>query len=265
MQKPTFKRIYLSLATILILILLFPLLSANHKPVLDTKPVSVSTEAVMHTGVEPAGHLEPAAIHDNLLGHADALYDSMDLDLKGLSKTAFDYAIKGFDHLVQTGRFANDNIISIVDFSLPSSRKRLFVIDLEQAKVLFNTYVAHGSKSGAAMATQFSNTPESNKSSLGFYETLQTYSGGHGYSLKLQGLERGINDNANSRAIVIHPAAYVDEALIRSQGYIGRSWGCPALPEKLSRPIINTIKDGTCLFLYSPDKAYLSNSKIINA
>jgi len=259
MQKPTFKRIYLSLATILILILHFPLLSANNKPAHDTKPVSVSNEAIIHTGAEHA------AANENLLSHADAMYDSMDLDLKGLSKTAFDYAIKGFNYLVQTGQFANDNIISIVDFSLPSSRKRLFVIDLDQVKVLFNTYVAHGSKSGAAMATEFSNKPESNKSSLGFYQTLQTYSGGHGYSLKLEGLERGINDNANSRAIVIHAADYVDESLIRSQGYIGRSWGCPALPEKLCKPIINTIKGGTCLFIYSSNKSYLNNSKIINA
>ncbi|MEO6252578.1 MAG: murein L,D-transpeptidase catalytic domain family protein [Ferruginibacter sp.] len=259
MQKPTFKRVYVSLATILILILHFPLLSAHHKPVNGAKPVSVTNEAVLK------GDLENATINNNLLNSASALYDSMDLDLMGLSKTAFDYAIKGFNYLAQTGSFANDHIISIVDFSLPSSKKRLFVIDLDQAKVLFNTYVAHGAKSGAAMATEFSNTPESNKSSLGFYETLQTYSGGHGYSLKLQGLERGINDNANSRAIVIHPAAYVDEALIRSQGYIGRSWGCPALPERLSKPIINTIKGGTCLFLYSPDKNYLNKSKIINA
>ncbi|MEO7307932.1 MAG: murein L,D-transpeptidase catalytic domain family protein [Ferruginibacter sp.] len=258
MQKPTFKRIYLSLTTILILILHFPLLSANHKPAPITKAVSANAAFIN-------ADIEHTTTNNNLVSSVDALYDSMDLDLMGLSKTAFDYAIKGFSYLEHAGKFANDNIISIVDFSLPSSKKRLFVIDLDQVKVLFNTYVAHGSKSGAAMATEFSNIPESNKSSLGFYETLQTYSGGHGYSLKLQGLERGINDNANSRAIVIHPAAYVDEALIRSQGYIGRSWGCPALPEKLSKPIINTIKGGTCLFLYSPDKNYLNKSKIINA
>ena len=160
---------------------------------------------------------------------------------------------------------ANDNIISIVDFSMPSSKKRLFVIDLDHFKVLFNTYVAHGAKSGAAIANQFSNTPESNKSSLGFYETLHTYSGGHGYSLRLEGLEKGINDNANRRDIVIHAAAYVNEALIQAQGYIGRSWGCPALPKKLHKPIIDKIKNGTCLFIYSPDKTYLNNSKILNS
>jgi len=131
--------------------------------------------------------------------------------------------------------------------------------------VIFNTYVAHGVNSGKEMANDFSNQPESYKSSLGFYETQSTYSGGHGYSLRLEGLEKGINDNANRRDIVIHGAGYVNEGLIRSQGYIGRSWGCPALPENMYKPIINKIKDGTCLFIYSPDKTYLKRSKIINA
>ena len=196
---------------------------------------------------------------------ANALYDSMQLDLMGLSKQTFDYAMKGFNSLLRSGKLENENIISIVDFSLPSYKKRLFVIDLSLAKVVFNTYVAHGVNSGAAMASEFSNKPESNKSSLGFYETLNTYLGGHGYSLRLEGLEKGINDNANRRDIVIHGAGYVNEDLIRSQGYIGRSWGCPALPEQLYKPIINKIKDGTCLFIYSPDKSYLSKSRIINS
>lgn len=195
----------------------------------------------------------------------EAEYDSMHLDNMGLSKTAFSYAMKGFNYLVEEGRLAKDKIISIADFSQPSSRKRLFIIDLENYKVLFNTYVAHGVNSGKEYANQFSNIPESNQSSLGFYETKNTYIGGHGYSLRLAGLERGINDNAEKRDIVIHAAGYVDESLIRSQGYIGRSWGCPALPEKLHKPIIDKIKDGSCLFIYSPDNAYLKRSRIINA
>lgn len=195
----------------------------------------------------------------------EAEYDSLHLDNMGLSKTAFTYAMKGFNYLLQQGKVAKDNIISIVDFSQPSSRKRLFVIDLNNFRVLYNTYVAHGVNSGKEYANQFSNTPESNKSSLGFYETKNTYLGGNGYSLRLAGLERGINDNAEKRDIVIHGAGYVDEALIRSQGYIGRSWGCPALPEKLHKPIIDKIKNGSCLFIYSENNAYLKKSKIINA
>jgi len=195
----------------------------------------------------------------------EAEYENLHLDNMGLSKAAFNYAMKGFNYLVQTGRLAKDNIISIVDFSKPSSQKRLFVIDLNNLRVLYNTYVAHGVNSGKEYANQFSNTPESNKSSLGFYETKNTYMGGNGYSLKLAGLEKGINDNAERRDIVIHGAEYVDESLIRAQGYIGRSWGCPALPEKLHKPIIDKIKNGTCLFIYGPDNTYLRKSKIINA
>ena len=195
----------------------------------------------------------------------EAEYDTMHLDNLGLSKTAFSYAMKGFNYLVQAGKLSKDNIISIVDFSQPSSRKRLFIIDLNNLRVLYNTYVAHGVNSGKEYANQFSNTPESNKSSLGFYETKNTYLGGNGYSLRLAGLERGINDNAEKRDIVIHGAGYVDESLIRSQGYIGRSWGCPALPEKLHKPIIDKIKNGSCLFIYSANSAYLKKSKIINA
>ena len=182
----------------------------------------------------------------------------------GLSQQAFEYAMQGFNYLVEKGKLNNDRVISIVDFSQPSSRKRLFVIDLDQEKVVFNTYVAHGVNSGAASATRFSNTPESNESSLGFYETSNTYMGGNGYSLRLEGLEAGFNDNAARRAIVMHGAAYVNEALVNSQGYIGRSWGCPAVPEKLHKPIIDKIKNGTCLFIYSPDTYYLNHSRILH-
>lgn len=192
-------------------------------------------------------------------------YDSMQLDKMGLSEQAFNYAMKGFNYLVKQGRIAKDNIISIADFSLPSSKKRLFIIDLDNYRVLFNTYVAHGVNSGKEYANQFSNKLSSYQSSLGFYETLHTYTGEHGYSLRLDGLEKGINDNANSRDIVIHAADYVNESFIRSQGYLGRSWGCPALPEKLHKPIIDKIKNGSCLFIYSTGNAYLKRSKIINA
>jgi hypothetical protein len=199
------------------------------------------------------------------LSTIEARYDSMHLENIGLSKAAFNYALKGFNYLVENQKLTKDNIISIVDFSQPSSRKRLFVIDLNNLRVLYNTYVAHGVNSGKEYANQFSNMPESNKSSLGFYETKNTYMGGNGYSLRLQGLERGINDNAEKRDIVIHGAEYVNESLIRSQGYIGRSWGCPALPEKLHKPIIDKIKNGSCLFIYSTNNVYLKKSKIINA
>jgi hypothetical protein len=192
-----------------------------------------------------------------------ALYGRLNLDVMGLSREAFNYALSGYEKLRQAGKITNDRIITIIDFTKSSSSKRLFVIDLEKELLLFNTYVAHGQNSGKAYATQFSNIPESLQSSLGFYQTSETYIGKHGYSMQLIGLENGINDKANERAIVLHGAEYVSEQLIRAQGYIGRSWGCPAVPEKYSKPIINAIKNGSCLFIYASDKNYLKKSRLI--
>jgi hypothetical protein len=192
------------------------------------------------------------------------LYGQMKLDSLGLSQTAFTYALQGYSDLVSNGSIKNDHILSIVDFSLPSTQKRLFVIDVTSGKLLFNTFVSHGRNSGKEMATEFSNDANSFKSSLGFYVTGTTYSGEHGYSLRLDGKEAGINDNAYSRSIVMHAANYVNERIIKAKGLLGRSLGCPAVPPALHKVIINTIKDGSCLFLYSPDSFYVSHSKMIN-
>jgi L,D-transpeptidase catalytic domain len=191
------------------------------------------------------------------------IYDSLKLGSLGLAKEAFDYAMEGLNIMKAVGKVENYNVISIVDFSKASSQKRLFVLDLKNCKILFNTYVAHGMNSGKEFAQNFSNDPSSDKSSLGFYETLGTYNGEHGFSLKLEGIEKGINDNANKRNIVMHGADYVGASVVRSHGYIGRSWGCPAIPPALQVPIIQKIKNGTCLFIYSPDKDYLSHSEIL--
>jgi len=192
------------------------------------------------------------------------LYGQMKLDSMGLSQAAFTYALQGYNDLVSNGSIKNDHILSIVDFSLPSTKKRLFVIDVTTGKLLFNTFVSHGRNSGKEMATEFSNDANSFKSSLGFYVTGTTYSGEHGYSLRLDGKEAGINDNAYSRSIVMHAATYVNESIIKTKGILGRSLGCPAVPPSLHKAIINTIKDGSCLFLYSPDSFYVSHSKMIN-
>jgi hypothetical protein len=188
-------------------------------------------------------------------------YDSLSLDLKGLSREAFDYAREGFSKLVEEGKLVNDSIISIVDFSLPSSKKRLFVIDLKNYKVLFNTLVAHGRNSGREFAKTFSNQNSSYMSSPGFYVTRETYEGHNGYSLRLDGMERGINDKALERGIVVHGAPYVSEQIVNMQGFSGRSQGCPAVPVQYAKPLINKIKNGTCLFIYSP--GYINHSKIL--
>jgi hypothetical protein len=153
--------------------------------------------------------------------------------------------------------------MAIVDFSQPSSHRRLYILDMKNYKVLFNTLVAHGRNSGKEWASSFSNKPSSYKSSPGFYITGDTYIGSNGFSLRLNGIEKGINDKAFARAIVMHGADYVSESYIAAQGYIGRSQGCPAVPAEEVYPIINTIKNGTCLFVYVPDKHYVSRSPLL--
>ncbi len=191
------------------------------------------------------------------------LYESLELSALGLSKQAFEYALIGYDNLLKSGKIQKNNLLSILDFSLPSSKKRLFVLDIMQGEIVFNTYAAHGRNSGKMIATQFSNQTNSYKSSLGFFITGDIYQGKHGSSLRLVGEEKGINDNAMSRGIVMHCASYVDESIIAQQGFIGRSQGCPALPGNIYKEVIEKIKNGSCLFLYSPDKYYSTHSKIL--
>ena len=195
---------------------------------------------------------------------AGILYDSMKLKRFGLTKKAFVFAYQGFKHLKERGQLDNEEVISICDFSQSSRRKRLYIIDMEEGKVLMNTYVAHGRNSGGEYARSFSNSPESHKSSLGFYITRKTYFGDHGLALKLDGLENGINDNAEARNIVMHGSKYVGPNYLRYNRVNGRSFGCPAIPSKDTQKIINIIKDGSCLFIYHPAKVYLSQSKILN-
>ncbi len=193
----------------------------------------------------------------------EAAYDSLSLQMKGLSRDAFQYAIKGFSQLIEKGLVSNDSILTIVDFSQSSSHKRLYVIDLKNYLILFNSLVAHGRNSGLAIANHFSNENSSYMSSPGFYTTGYTYEGHSGYSLQLDGLEKGINDRAKERAIVIHGAPYVSEEIVRMQGYSGRSQGCPAVPVSLARPLINTIRNGSCVFVYHP--SYVRHSSILTA
>ncbi len=154
-------------------------------------------------------------------------------------------------------------VLTIVDYSLPSTKPRLVVFDLKSNNVLFKELVAHGKKSGGNVPTSFSNSPQSLKSSLGVFLTGHTYSGHHGYSLKLHGLEKGFNDMAAARDIVVHAANYVNEAFAHAHGRLGASWGCFAVRPTVSSALINTIKDGTMIFAYYPDRNYLSKSSFL--
>ncbi len=188
-----------------------------------------------------------------------SVYDSLHLAGHGLSRQAYDYAVRGFNRLADKGLLKNDSVITIVDFDQPSYNKRMYILDIKNYKILFRTWAAHGKNTGRETANSFSNSPNSHKSSLGFYITEQTYNGENGYSLKLMGMEKS-NCNAQKRAIVLHGAPYVSQRTIESMGFIGRSHGCPAVPTELSKPIINTIKNGSCLFIYN--KAYLSSLSV---
>jgi L,D-transpeptidase catalytic domain len=193
------------------------------------------------------------------------LYDALKLKSFGLNKAAFEYAYKGYLYLQQKRMLARSSLLTICDFSQSSRRKRFFVIDMNLQKVLINTYVAHGRKSGSEYARSFSNSPESHMSSLGFYKTESTYYGGNGLSLKIEGLERGFNDKADARNIVIHGSDYVGGSFIRNNPFNGRSFGCPAVPSSQVDNVIKTIKNGSCLFIYHPTKNYLTRSKILNS
>ena len=195
--------------------------------------------------------------------YRSSVYDSLKLDVAGLSRQAFDFARNGWEKLKSQGKLLNESVITIVDFSQPSTHKRLYVLDMDNYRVLYNTLVAHGRNSGKANATLFSNKMSSYKSSPGFYITGNTYNGSNGYSLRLNGIEKGINDNALSRAIVMHGADYVNESYIASQGYIGRSQGCPAVPVKNGKTIISTLKKGSMLYIYRPDQKYLARSVML--
>lgn len=196
---------------------------------------------------------------ERLRTEVDYLYEEMNLNTI-LKYEAFRQAMEGRKELDIT----NKDTLTVIDFSLASTEKRLVVLDLKNKKVLFNTLVSHGKNSGENYATNFSNQQESLKSSLGFFVTENTYSGENGYSLVLNGLEQGINDNAKARYVVMHGADYCSTGTIASLGRLGKSYGCPAVPREYAGPIINTIKDGTLLFIYADNQEYLAKSHLIH-
>ncbi|QPH40777.1 murein L,D-transpeptidase catalytic domain family protein [Pedobacter endophyticus] len=189
----------------------------------------------------------------------DELYHAAKLDSAGLKVEVFEKALTGFYNMKYNGLLHAKSILTIADFDQESSKKRLYIIDLDKKKLILNTWVAHGQNSGGDKPTLFSNTPNSNQSSIGFYLTGEVYYGKHGRSLKLDGMDRGFNNNARERAIVVHGADYVCQETINQLGRLGRSQGCPAVPAKLAEKVINTISDRTVLFINNSDQKYHSS------
>ena len=204
------------------------------------------------------------SVADSLQKQNSLLYQLFNLEPLGLSRKAFDYAIKGYRLLSEKRLLANPGFLTICDFSQSSRNKRMYLLDMTELKVILTTYVAHGRNSGGEYATKFSNRPESLQSSLGFYTTSGTYYGEHGLSLRMKGLEKGYNDKAFARNIVVHGAQYLGDKWLNQSDCMGRSFGCPAIPQEQSAQIIDIIKDGTCLFIYHPTINYLQHSKILN-
>lgn len=186
------------------------------------------------------------------------------LDDPDLEYEPFEKALKGYLKLQQEGQIANDSYLTVIDMSISANRNRFFLIDVENKKIIHKSIVAHGRNSGGEYAKYFSNKIGSFKSSIGFYRTAETYQGKHGLSLRLDGLEYS-NSNARKRAIVIHSADYVSSVFIQKNGRLGRSLGCPSLPQKNYDQIVHKIKNGSLLFIYYPEDNYLKNSTLANS
>jgi len=186
------------------------------------------------------------------------------VDRGAIDPTVFELALGAAACAVKSGAIIDPSTLTVIDYSRPSTARRLWVFDMHSQALLYEELVAHGKNSGDNMATRFSNELDSHQSSLGLYLTEDTYVGKNGYSLRLRGLDDGFNDRASERAIVMHGAPYVNDDVARTMGRLGRSWGCPALREGVARVIIDRVKETGLLFAYYPDAAWLKSSKYLN-
>jgi hypothetical protein len=251
------KTILPLIACFLVSFALLPVLKAGSR----TAAAAHASVASFNDTVASADNTISATSSESI---ATSLYTTLELKTLGLSFDALKYALKGYRQLVENGTLSNEDVLTVIDFSQPSSKKRMYILDVKNNKVLLNTYVAHGKNTGLQYAEHFSNRPESLQSSLGFYVTKSTYSGKHGTSLRLSGLEKGWNDNAEERAVVVHGAEYIGSNRADA-AFMGRSWGCPAVPQAQVGTVINLIKGGTCLFIYHPSAKYLQDSQLLNS
>jgi hypothetical protein len=195
---------------------------------------------------------------------AAEMFSEMQLQDSGLNEHALLYALLGYHRLLKRHLLRKTQVLSICDFSQSSSSRRMYVIDVRNRRLLYRTYVAHGINSGQEYACSFSNRPQSYKSSLGFFVTRRAYVGSNGLSLRIDGVEQGINDKAMQRDIVIHGAPYVSERILHKYGVMGTTFGCPAIPEEMAAQVIPVLKNGTCFFVYYPSRRYLTGSRVLN-
>ncbi|MBN1182600.1 MAG: murein L,D-transpeptidase catalytic domain family protein [Bacteroidales bacterium] len=212
-----------------------------------------------NTGVLP-GAISKTELFENYL---HSMFQ--EIGLEGVMKEdVFEKAIVGYYNLMRSNLLGNDSMITIIDYERPSNEKRLYVINLHTRSLAFHSLVAHGTNSGNIYATHFSNKSGSKQSSIGFFITGNPYSGKHDYSLKLIGLDTLYNSNAMPRGVVFHGANYVSEEYIVRNGRLGRSFGCPALPDFINKEVINVIKGGSCVYIYYPDEEYMSYTSYLD-
>ncbi len=224
------------------------------------------SSAALGAGAKTPQVSAPPAVTRTIPAVADRTLNVDRLEAKrtGLNPQVLDLALAAVSCGVASGDLAAPPTLTLIDYSLPSTTPRLWVFDLRTGKMLFNELVAHGRNSGDNMATRFSDEAESRESSIGLFRTADTYIGHNGYSLRLDGLEPGVNGNARERAIVMHGAPYVDAATAKTNGRLGRSWGCPALREAVAHKVIDTVRGGGVIFSYYPDPTWLKTSKFLN-
>lgn len=194
---------------------------------------------------------------------SESLVRSLVTQAPGLRGEVLRLALGATGCAAERGLVKNRDLVTVIDYSLPSTEPRLWVFDIATRKLLFRELVAHGKNSGGNVPTRFSNVHGSLATSLGLFVTADPYVGRNGYSLRLRGLEKGVNDQALSRAIVMHGAPYVSKAAIRALGRLGRSWGCPAVRTEVARKMIDTLRGGSAVFAYYPEKSWLSTSAFL--
>jgi hypothetical protein len=247
-----------SIATMLVLVPSFTLMARNGSSVSDVKaaaPVGVGA-AEADAVVDRSTDNTAAAMEFAISGWEDA-------DLGDIDPKVFALALGAARCAVRAGAANDPGTLTVIDYSRPSTAKRLWVYDVSERTLLYEELVAHGQGSGANLATLFSNEPDTHRTSIGLFVTHDTYVGRNGYSLRLDGLDKGFNDRARERAIVMHGAPYVNQAFAKAQGRIGRSWGCPALDDAIARKVIDTVKGGGLVFSYYPDENWLKSSRFL--
>lgn len=229
------------------------------RPAAEALAAPVAAAAVASPAVVAAAPVAPVP------GSTGPLLEALARQAPSLDRQVLGLAAEALQCARRHRQVGDEALLGVIDYSRPSTERRLWVFDLARQRLLFQEWVAHGRNTGANLAAHFSNDDGSYMSSLGAFTTQETYTGHNGYSLRLQGLEPGFNDRARDRAIVMHGAPYVSEAIIRSQGRLGRSLGCPAVRPAIARQLIDTLRGGSFVFAYYPDKDWLRRSRMLNA